>query len=168
MLKSIYLKSINLLILIFLFVSFQGLFSKENRLVGIWQKDSPIIASAYVDCFIFYPNGKFIFYFNQYNDAKIDYSFGGKYKLVKDTLIIKVEFRETYKNGYYRLGDLNTVEDATSIVYDKHNATLVKEKLKQKWDKTPIKFKKKKGEDYYFEVNTVKYYLVEKDPSKYM
>ncbi len=59
-----------------------------QNLVGVWQKDSKEFGSASLDCYHFFNDGKFIYYFDGYDEANRTLAIKGIYQVKGDGRII--------------------------------------------------------------------------------
>jgi len=82
---------INILIIFSSIVCFSQNYNEKNNFVGIWQADTTIEGSAWLDNYQFFANGNFIFNFNEYDSNKRLDCLKGKYRLSKDTMYLIVE-----------------------------------------------------------------------------
>lgn len=92
---------------------------KGQDLVGIWQKDSKEISSASMDCYHFFNDGKFIYYFSEYDESKRTIAIKGTYQLKSDNnIIFKVNsFIEVDGGVYSKRG--GTEHNGWAIIEDK-------------------------------------------------
>lgn len=65
---------------------------------GVWQ-DSEELGSGWSNCFLFYDNGSFKFFFSQMDCAKRVVSYSGKWKIKSDTLRLTVKGKTIIKGG---------------------------------------------------------------------
>lgn len=80
-------------------------FLSNNDLIGVWQRDSNIIANVLNQNFEFYNNGTFILNLgNEGDDARSIIKLKGKYRLVNDKLIFTIISR-TVVEGKLEIGD---------------------------------------------------------------
>lgn len=98
----------------------------HNELSGVWQCESKEIASAWLDTYQFYSDGRFIFNLNQYDEARRVLAIKGRYRIVKDTLFFKIETTIELTGGHFERNTLTSTHGSWSLSGD-----LVKKEIKQ-------------------------------------
>ncbi len=92
----------------------------DNYLVGIWQ-DSEMMGSGWSDHYNFYPDGKFVFYYNQMDCAKRTVKKSGSWLLENGRLVLTTTKMEKLIGGKMvesigSCGSSMMLEDATTAV----------------------------------------------------
>jgi len=98
----------------------------HDEILGLWQCESKEIASAWLDTYQFYSDGRFVFNLNQYDEAKRVLAIKGHYRIVEDTLFFKVEATIELVEGYFARNTLTNTHGSWSLAGD-----LVKKEIGQ-------------------------------------
>ncbi len=134
----------------------------NNKLIGVWQINTPQLADAWLNTYRFFNDGTFKYAFNQYDDSGRILAIKGTYKIKNDTLTLIVKTRTERIGGNIVQGGMGSQQN--ELVLDGARIIEVKQT-----DHTPIvipvKFALKKDVRAITLQNNT-YYLVSTDPHK--
>jgi hypothetical protein len=77
---------------------------RQRQLIGVWQINNAIVGDALRENFQFFPDGKFVLNFSQYDDAQRVLALRGHYRLEGGLLFMTVESRDEIIGGYFTKG----------------------------------------------------------------
>jgi hypothetical protein len=132
-------------------------------LVGIWQADTAEEGSAWLDAYSFFPDGRFIFHFSQYNGTHRIEDLHGNFKIEGNVLYTTIQYRTERIGGHVERGG-NGSEDEWVLVGD--SVVVVKQEnlLEEKW---PLKLYQRPSDGIKCLNLRRNYYLVRKNPDDY-
>lgn len=77
----------------------------RKEVVGLWQGDSKIIASAWGDTYSFRSDGTFTFYVSQFNELSRLVSITGTYRIDSNILKLNIKSRKEHTGGVIERGN---------------------------------------------------------------
>jgi|GEM_PF-768179 len=77
---------------------------RQQQIIGVWQVSTVKVGDALRENFQFFPDGKFVYNFSQYDDAQRVLALRGHYRLANGMLYMNVESRDEISGGYFTKG----------------------------------------------------------------
>lgn len=87
----------------------------QKNLVGIWQADNNKESAAWDDVYRFFEDGKFIYNPSQYDGLKRILVITGKYRIVENSLHLKIDSTTEIVGGYLIRSTITTLSDSWEI-----------------------------------------------------
>ena len=140
---------------------------KYKDLFGVWQSESKEIASAWLDAYQFFADGRFVFNLNQYDEAKRVLAIKGHYRIVEDTLFFKIESTIELIGGYFVRNSLTNIHGSWSLSGD-----VIRKEIKHPEKTEQIAVIKRYGEEHQelncILIDEVIYYKIYSNPEDYL
>jgi len=89
--------------------------SNSQTLVGIWQKDTSEVNSAYTDTYQFFSDSSFKFNVSQYDYLNRIRSICGKYKVINDSIYFTIEYTIEILGGNIERSHITSINDSWEI-----------------------------------------------------
>jgi len=105
----------------------QGAGISRQQLIGVWQEGSATVGDALRKNFQFFPDGRFVLNFSQYDDIATVRALGGKYKFDSSGLYLMAEYRKEIVGGTYEKG--NPGVDNDEFVLTGGKLTTIRQKV---------------------------------------
>jgi hypothetical protein len=137
----------------------------QDQLIGFWQINSPKVSSALNKNFRFFPDGKYVLSFDNYDDTKRVLSLAGHYRLEKNKLFMTVESRKEIIGGDFAKGSPGFQRD--EFVLDGGKVEVITQKDSSGSDPFLISIlgTSKSGKITCIKIDNNKYYKLSSDPS---
>ena len=133
----------------------------SRELIGLWHA-SPYVAAGMNDLYRFYPNGRFVFEYNQMVWSKRMISYSGKWRVHKEKLILTIT-KETVVVGGRRIKS-----EMSADGYEIQDGKEVTRILKPVKVEIKILGKLRQGElTKFISIGTRKYWRLSKNPKNY-
>ncbi len=140
----------------------------QKQLVGIWQIDKAVVGDALREHFTFFPDGRFLMGFNQYDDAQRVLALNGHYRINGGKLFMMVESRLEIVGGYFTKGSPGFQRAPFVLEGGKVQTIAQKDTLSEK-DPFIISVLKRSGSGKVtgVKIGSNKYYKVSDNPAAY-
>ena len=87
----------------------------QDDIIGIWQLSTPEIGSGYLDNYQFFPDGKFVFNINEYDELKHIVAIKGRYIVSTDSITIEPISLITYSGNKLDRSSSTSMHDSWSL-----------------------------------------------------
>jgi hypothetical protein len=77
---------------------------RQQQLIGVWQIDNARVGDALRENFQFFPDGRFILNFSEYDDTQRVLALRGHYRFGNGLLFMTVQSRDEIIGGYFTKG----------------------------------------------------------------
>lgn len=135
----------------------------KSELIGIWQFGSKELSSGWLENYQFFSDGRFCFNTSQYDGVNRVVSIMGRFKLNKDTLILKITKSKELRGGVFvrseTLGGSGWVIEGGKIITIKYKNPKSSILVVEKCDKV--------GDIPCILIDKLIHYKLENDPSNY-
>ena len=137
----------------------------QDDIIGIWQLSTPEIGSGYLDNYQFFPDGKYVFNINEYDELKHIVSIKGRYIVSKDSLTIEPISLITCSGNKLDRSSSTSMHDSWSL-----SGTRIKNEIFLKnqpaFTVKLVLVMKEEGHNSIL-IDGLVYFLVTKDPNEY-
>jgi hypothetical protein len=136
----------------------------KQKLIGLWQINSPRVGNGYAECFSFFGDGTFIYQYDPSDDTRGIIKLKGKYRLDKGGLYLTILSRVERVGGKILTGAGGT--DEYLFVFDNDKMKQVTELAPKELDPLIISKVNTVNNKIDFYINNRHYYKVATDPNK--
>lgn len=153
---------LGLMLLVGLFSSHsQSQTSDQKDIIGIWQFGTKEVSAGFFDSYQFFANGTFKFNTNQYDGTRRILSIGGTYEVKNNRLRLKTSYSIEIQGGF-----LVRSETAGGSGWEISGGKIVTLNYKTPQESF-LSFGICENEKECILLDSLKYYLVDKDPKNY-
>jgi hypothetical protein len=137
----------------------------QDDIIGIWQLSTPEIGSGYLDNYQFFPDGKYVFNINEYDELKHIVAIKGRYIVSKDSLTIEPISLITCSGNKLDRSSSTSMHDSWSLSGTRIKSEIFLENQPAFTVKLVLVMKEEGHKSIL--IAGLEYFLVTKDPNEY-